>query len=328
MLMFWVAALALSILLYVLLDGFDLGVGILSGLSRDDSDRRGMLAAISPVWDGNETWLICAGTVLFGAFPRVYALLMSAFYLPVIAMLAALIFRGIAFEFRHHATRSRAVWDFGLAAGSLLASFIQGTMVGALAHGLPMREGAYVGGPFGWCSGFALLCGVGLCVGYTLLGASWLVAKSEGEVQARAARLVPPLTLGVVIILAFTFAQALTEDLHILHRWLERPILFLFPAAGLAAALPLLRGTRGHHDAVPLVLAATIFAMAFGMLAASFWPDIVPFHISIDEAAAPRESLSFMFWGAGLFILPLVLAYNLITYRVFAGKLTSHHPVD
>ena len=325
MVLFWLATLALSILLYVLLDGFDLGVGILFGLTRDETQRSHAVASISPVWDGNETWLVAAGTVLFGAFPRVYAPLLSAFYLPVMAMLAALIFRGVAFEFRHKAQRSRPLWDIGFTAGSLVASFIQGTMVGALARGLPMENGAYVGGPFGWCSGFALLCGLGLCVGYTLLGASWLVVKAEGEVQQRAARLVPWLTAGVLVFLALAFAQALAEDFRIMQRWLERPYLLLFPAIGLVAALRLLRGMRRAHDAMPLAMTALIFAMAFGTLAVSFWPDMVPFNLSIGQAAAPRESLSFMFWGAGLFIMPLVLIYNVIAYRVFAGKLSQYH---
>jgi cytochrome d ubiquinol oxidase subunit II len=241
------------------------------------------------------------------------------------AMLAALIFRGVAFEFRHKAQRSRPLWDIGFAAGSLVASFIQGTMVGALARGLPIENGAYVGGTFGWCSGFALLCGLGLCVGYTLLGASWLVVKAKGEVQQRAARLVPWLTAGVLVFLALAFAQALAEDFRIMQRWLERPYLFLFPAIGLVAALRLLRGMRRAHDAMPLAMTALIFAMAFGTLAVSFWPDMVPFNLSIGQAAAPRESLSFMFWGAGLFILPLVLIYNVIAYRVFAGKLPQYH---
>jgi len=323
MLLFWVATLALSILLYVLLDGFDLGVGILFAFTRDETRRARMLASISPVWDGNETWLVLAGTVLFGAFPLVYALLLSAFYLPVIVMLAALIFRGVAFEFRHKATRSRPLWDFGFGAGSLVASFIQGTMVGALARGLPMANGVYHGGPFGWCSGFALLCGAGLCVGYALLGAGWLVAKADGDVRQHAARLLPWLAGGVLIFLVLAFAQALFEDLRILQRWLERPYLFVFPAIGLAAALRLVQGIRLRRDATPLRMTALIFAMAFGTLAVSFWPYMVPFDVTINQAAAPHESLSFMFWGAGLFVLPLVLVYNLVAYRVFRGKLDT-----
>jgi len=322
MILFWVATLALSILLYVLLDGFDLGVGILFGFTRDEERRASMLASISPVWDGNQTWLIVAGTVLFGAFPRVYALLLSAFYLPVMAMLAALILRGVAFEFRHKAGLSRPLWDIGFAAGSLVASFVQGTMVGALARGLPMENGAYVGGPFGWCSGFALLCGLGLCVGYALLGAGWLIAKTEGDLRRYADGLSPWLAGGVLLFLALAFGQALAEDFRIMQRWLERPYLFVFPTIGLIAMLYLVGGIRRHRDTTPLRMTALIFAMAFGTLAVSFWPYMVPFDVMIDEAVSPRESLTFMFWGAGVCVLPLVLLYNLIAYRVFAGKLT------
>src|ERR1700738_3425612 len=174
MLMFWVFVLALSVLLYVLLDGFDLGVGILFGLTRNEDHRRGMMAAVAPIWDGNETWLIVAGVVLWGAFPIVYATLFSAFYLPLLLMLAGLILRGVAFEYRYKTERMRWVWDAGFAGGSLVAAFTQGLTVGALVEELPIADGQYTGGEFGWFSPFAILCGVGLCLGYALLGAWWL----------------------------------------------------------------------------------------------------------------------------------------------------------
>ena len=168
MIMFWVAVLAISVLLYVLLDGFDLGVGILFGMTRDKEQRGAMLRAVSPVWDGNETWLVVTGVVLWGPFPLVYATLLSAFYLPLLLMLAGLILRGVTFEFRARAQGSRWVWDIAFAGGSLIATFIQGLTVGALVEGLPITEGHYSGGDFGWISPFALLCGVGLCLGYRL----------------------------------------------------------------------------------------------------------------------------------------------------------------
>ena len=170
MITFWVSVLALGILLYVLLDGFDLGVGILYGFARNDDKRHAMINAVAPFWDGNETWLLVAGVVLWGAFPIVYATLFSAFYLALLLMLAGLILRGVAFEFRDKAERMRPVWDFGFSGGSFVAAFIQGTMVGALVQGLPVANGHYIGGEFGWVSPFALICGVGLCLGYTLLG--------------------------------------------------------------------------------------------------------------------------------------------------------------
>src|ERR1700682_910329 len=190
---FWAAAIALSLLLYVVLDGFDLGVGILFGFTRDETQRRDMLAAISPVWDDNETWLVLAASALFAAFPLVYALLLSAFYLPLCIMLAALILRGVAFEFRHKAgSVMRRVWDAGFAGGSLVATFMQGATLGALVYGLPVVDGRYSGnGVLDWLSPFAVLCGLGLCVGDALLGSAWLVLKGEGELRERAYRLLP-----------------------------------------------------------------------------------------------------------------------------------------
>ena len=180
MVMFWASILAVSILLYVLLDGFDLGIGMLFGLTRSEERRSAMLSAVAPIWDGNETWLVVTGVILWGAFPIVYATLFSAFYLPLLVMLAGLILRGVAFEFRYKTERARWIWDWSFAGGSFAATFIQGMTVGALVEGLPIKNGQYAGGDFGWFSPFAALCGVGLCLGYALLGACWLVKKCEG----------------------------------------------------------------------------------------------------------------------------------------------------
>jgi cytochrome d ubiquinol oxidase subunit II len=320
MILYWVAVLALTTLLYVLLDGFDLGVGILFGLTGDESSRRQMMGAISPVWDGNETWLVLAGTTLFGVFPSVYATLMSAFYLPLVLMLGALILRGVAFEFRHKATRARWLWDAGFSGGSLVAAFVQGLIVGALAEGLPMQDGSYSGGAFGWFSPFACLCGVGLSLGYALLGACWLVAKSEGSLRERAYRQVPVLMAGVFVFLAIVFVYALAENFRIMARWLERPYLLAFPAIGAVAALLLIAGLRRRIDGRLFPMAALIFFSAFGTLAVSFWPFMIPFAVTIEQGAGPASSLTFMFWGAGLIVLPLVLFYTMTLYRVFRGK--------
>jgi cytochrome bd ubiquinol oxidase subunit II len=321
MVMFWVCVLALSVLLYVLLDGFDLGVGILFGLTRNEDHRRGMMAAVAPIWDGNETWLIVAGVVLWGAFPIVYATLFSAFYLPLLLMLAGLILRGVAFEFRYKAERMRAVWDAGFAGGSMVATFIQGLMVGALVEGLPMAGDRYVGGEFGWLSPFAVMCGVGLCLGYTLLGACWLVRKCEGELRELAYRLIPYLAIGLLVFLIVVFAYALVVDLRVIGRWLERPYLFVFPAIGVIAAIVLAVSVRARRDGLPFYMVALMFTAAFGTLAISFWPYMIPFSITVAQAAAPHSSLAFMFWGEGLFIFPLMLVYTAISYTVFRGKI-------
>ena len=323
MILFWVGILAISALLYVLLDGFDLGIGILFGLTRDEARRNSMIGAIAPIWDGNETWLVVTGVVLWGAFPIVYATLLSAFYLPLLLMLAGLILRGVAFEFRNKTERLRWVWDASFAGGSFVAAFVQGMTVGALVEGLPIVNGRYTGGDFGWLSPFAVLCGVGLCVGYTLLGACWLVRKCEDNVRETAYRQIPALSLGLLAFLIIVFVYALAADLPVMPRWLERPYLFAFPAIGAAAAVILAASVRRRHDGPPFYMVALIFAAAFGTLAISFWPFMIPFSITIDEAAAPYSSLAFMFWGAGLFIFPLMLIYTAISLGVFRGKVTS-----
>ncbi len=320
MVMFWVAVLAISVLLYVLLDGFDLGVGILFGLTGDATRRNGMVSAVSPVWDGKETWLVVTGVILWGAFPPVYATLLSAFYLPLILMLAGLILRGVAFEFRARAEGSRWVWDIACAGGSLVAAFVQGMTVGALVEGLPIANGQYTGGDFGWLSPFALLCGVGLCLGYALLGACWLVKKSEGEIRDQAYRLIPRLAIGLLAFLLVVFIYALAENLQVMGRWLERPYLLVFPLVGVVAIARLARGVVRRRDGVPFSMVALTFAAAFGTLGVSFWPYMIPFSITIDAAAAPHASLAFMFWGEGLFVFPLMLIYAAVNYSVFRGK--------
>jgi cytochrome d ubiquinol oxidase subunit II len=318
--MFWVAILAVSILLYVLLDGFDLGIGILFGLTRDETRRRAMMSAVAPIWDGNETWLVVAGVVLWGAFPIVYATLFSAFYLPLLLMLAGLILRGVAFEYRYKTERMRWIWDAGFAGGSLVAAFMQGVTVGALVEGLPISNGQYTGGEFGWFSPFAVLCGIGLCLGYALLGACWLVKKCEAEIREVAYRLIPNLAVGVLAFLVVVFAYALAENLRVMSRWLERPYLLVFPAIAVIAAIVAAASVRHRRDGVPFYMVALIFVAAFGTLAISFWPYMIPFSITIDDAAAPHSSLAFIFWGAGIFVFPLMLLYTVISYTVFRGK--------
>jgi cytochrome d ubiquinol oxidase subunit II len=323
MVLYWVFVLAVATLLYVLLDGFDLGIGILFGLTHEETRRRAMLSAVSTIWDGNETWLVVAGVVLWGSFPVVYATLLSAFYLPLFVMIAGLILRGVAFEFRYKTERMRWIWDASFAGGSLLAAFMQGMTVGALVEGLPFADGRYAGGDFGWLSPFAVLCGIGLCLGYCLLGACWLVRKCEADVRDAAYRLIPYLSLGLLVFLIAVFAYALFENLPIMDRWLERPYLFVFPAIGVGGGRGVAASVRRRRDGAPFYMVTIIFALAFGTLAISFWPYMIPFAITIEEAAAPHSSLAFMFWGEGLFVFPLMLLYTAISLRVFRGKVTS-----
>jgi cytochrome d ubiquinol oxidase subunit II len=320
MIAYWSVLIALSMLIYVVLDGFDLGVGMLFGTTLDPQRRRDMLASVAPLWDGNETWLVVAGVGLWGAFPRAYALLMPAFYIPVTAMLAALIFRGVAFEFRGRAVRSRVIWDAGFVLGSLVASFMQGAMVGALVKGLPVVNERFTGDVMSWCSSFSVLCGVALCAGYALLGAGWIAKKCEGETRDAAWRAIPPLLAAVLVLLAGLFVHALFANLAVMHRWTERPVLFAVPVVGLCAVLAVWRGVRLRHDTLPFAAIVVLFVCAYAMLAISFWPYMIPFSLTIDAAAAPPASLAFMFWGAGLVVYPLMLIYTVCSYTVFNGK--------
>ena len=320
MVTFWVALLAISILIYLLLDGFDLGVGMLFGFAGNEANREAMLRTIAPVWDGNETWLIVTGVIMWGAFPVVYSMLLSALYIPVLVMLLGLILRGVAFEFRGKASRSRWIWDVSFVGGSFAASFMQGAMVGALVEGLEFANGEYAGGTFGWLTTFSVLCGIGLCFGYALLGACWLVRKCDGPVRDATRHLVPLLAVAVLAFLVVVFTHALIEHLPILRRWIERPYLFVFPLIGAGAAAVLATSILRHDDYWPFHMVSLIFAAAFGTLALSFWPYMIPFVVTIDEAAAPHSSLAFMFWGAGLFVFPLMLLYVAVGYRVFRGK--------
>ena len=323
MIMFWVTLLAVSILIYVLLDGFDLGVGMLFGVASDEPRRHAMMNAVAPIWDGNETWLVVSGVILWGAFPVVYSILMSAFYLPVLLMLAGLILRGVAFEFRYRAERLRWIWSASFAGGSLVAAFTQGLMVGALVQGLPISDGRYVGGEFGWFSPFAVLCGVGLCVGDTLLGACWVVRKCEDEVRDDAYHLIPYLSAALLVFLIVVLVYALADNFRVMTRWLDRPFLFVFPLAGMLAAITLAASIQRRRDALPFLMVAIIFAAAFGTLAISFWPYMIPLSITVEQAAAPHSSLAFMFWGAGLFVFPLMLLYTAISLTVFRGKVVT-----
>jgi cytochrome d ubiquinol oxidase subunit II len=320
MVMFWVSLLAISILLYVLLDGVDLGVGLLFGLASGETRRGGMLSAVAPIWDGNETWLVVTAVILWGAFPVVYAALLSAFYLPLIIMLLGLILRGVAFEFRYKTQRLRWIWDLSFAGGSLIATFIQGMTMGALVEGLQFTNGQYSGGAVGWLTPFAVLCGIGLCLGYALLGACWLVRKCEGDVRDVAHRQIPVLAVGVLAFLVVVFAYALAENLSILHRWIDRPYLFVFPAFGAMAAIVLAFSIVKQNDYLPFYMVAMIFMSAFGTLALSFWPYMIPSVFTVHQAASPQSSLVFMFWGCGVVVFPLMLLYTVISYSVFRGK--------
>ncbi len=239
---FWAAVIAGSILIYVVLDGFDLGVGILFGWTGDEAHRRQMMNVIAPFWDGNETWLVLIGAALFGAFPQVYAIFLPAFYLPVLLLLLALIFRGVAFEFRYRTTRMRPLWDRGFALGSTVVAFVQGAAIGAMINEIPVVDGQFAGSSLHWLSPFALLCGVGLVLGYALLGAGWIVHKADGPLREWAYRRIGWLLLATLAVVVAAFLLTLDRRLRVFDAWAERQWLLIFPVLGALAVGGLLAG--------------------------------------------------------------------------------------
>ncbi len=326
--LFWAAVIAASIAIYVLLDGFDIGVGILFGTTRDELRREQMMATIAPFWDGNETWLIVIGASLFAAFPAVYAIFLGAFYLPVLLMLIGLIFRGVAFEFRYRTERMRWVWDGGFFYGSVVVAFVQGAAVGALMRGIPVENMQYAGGALDWLHPFPVLTGLGLVLGYALLGAGWLVLKSEGDVREWARARVFWLALAVFAVFGPAIAVALTVDISPgLREASARFDTFSLVAAavGFYALLGVVACARGRRDAMPYALTALFFLAAFLALASMMWPYMIPYSVTVADAAAPEASLEFFFY-AGAIALPVVAIYTIGVYWVFRGKVDRYQP--
>ncbi|MFO1154665.1 MAG: cytochrome d ubiquinol oxidase subunit II [Rhodospirillales bacterium] len=317
----WAGLIAFAILVYVILDGYDLGVGVLFTTTRDEQFRAEMMDAIAPFWDGNETWLVLVGAALFGAFPMVYAIFLPAFYLPVALLLIGLIFRGVAFEFRYRTAGMRWVWDLGFGVGSTVVAFVQGAAIGTMVQELPVVAGAYAGNGHEWISAFPILCGLGLVIGYALLGAAWLVLKAEGRLQDWAYERVAILLTGTVLFVAIAFVHALITHLRVLNRWLEIPWMLVLPVIGGIACLGILTGVRKRQEGRIFPYAVVVFLTAYATMAISFWPYMIPFSVTIADAAAPTASLEFLFWGAGVVIFPVVLIYTIYVYWIFRGKL-------
>jgi cytochrome bd ubiquinol oxidase subunit II len=318
--LFWVAVIALAILAYVVLDGFDLGVGILFGSTKDARLRDKMIASISPFWDGNETWLIVVAASLFAAFPAVYAVFLSAFYIPVLLLLLGLIFRGVAFEFRARGV-ARGLWDGGFVLGSFVAAFVQGAAVGAMIRGIPVVNRQYSGGSFDWVAALPILCGIGLVLGYALMGAGWLVLKSEDPLRSWARRRIPVLAGAVVAVLCVAVAMAFGDRARMTgNLFVDRAWGIIFPLIGVIAVAGIFSGVRRRRDSWPFAMTVVLFVAAFLSLAVMFWPYMIPYSVTVAAAAAPDASLSFLFWGAGLFVLPVIGLYTAVVYWLFRGK--------
>jgi cytochrome d ubiquinol oxidase subunit II len=324
--LFWAGVIALAIMVYVILDGFDLGVGILFGSTRDEAQRETMMSTIAPFWDGNETWLVIVGAGLFATFPAVYAVLMGAFYIPVLLMLFGLIFRGVAFEFRHRSEGLRRFWDWGFVLGSTVVAFVQGAAVGAMMRGIAVRDGQFAGSSFDWLHPFAVLTGVGLVFGYALLGAGWLVVKSEGALRDWAYVRIPWLAGIVLLIIGLAFVRVLGFDSEALAagKLQERAWGWGFPAVGLAALGATVLAARARRDLLPFACSVLFFLCAFLTLGVMFWPYMVPYALTVGSAAAPDASLQFLFYG-GVVVLPVIAIYTTAVYWVFRGKVRGGH---
>ena len=320
----WAALIALAVLMYVVMDGFDLGIGILFPFLKRADDRDVMMNSIAPVWDGNETWLVLGGGGLFAVFPLAYSILMTAFYAPLIVMLLALVFRGVAFEFRFRDPRHRFFWDHAFSAGSIAATFCQGMVLGTFVQGIDIEGRSYAGGWFGWLTPFSVFTGAALLVGYALLGATWLVVKTDGELQARVIRLARVLTLGMVAAIVAVSVWTPLLNLSYAMRWFAMPnLLYLSPVPLLVAATAwALWRALGRSDVRPFLCALLLFVLSFAGLAISLYPYLVPPQITIDEAAGPPESLAFLLAGA-MVLLPIILAYTAYSYWVFRGKVRA-----
>lgn len=327
--MIWAVLIAVAVFLYVALDGFDLGVGILFPFAKDSRERDHMQAAIAPVWDGNETWLVLGGGGLFAAFPKAYAALMPALYAPIILMLLALIFRGVAFEFRHHGRGAgKTWWTIAFAGGSIAATIAQGFVLGGFIQGVALENGQFVGGAFDWLTPFSLLVAAALVAGYALLGAAWLVFKTQGELFERARAWVKQLALLTALAMGAVSLATLGVDPRVTERWgLTMTSVdwgaFLkmapLPLAAGALCFLLWRGADQRRHLTPYLYAVGLFLIGYIGLAISLWPFIVPFAMTPADAAAADNALSLMLWGAAP-MLPIILAYTAYVYWLFRAK--------
>lgn len=324
----WGFLIALAVLIYVILDGFDLGLGMLFAFERNKGDRDVMMNSVAPVWDGNETWLVLGGGGLLAAFPLAYALILPALYIPIMVMLLALIFRGVAFEFRWRTERGKWAWDLAFVGGSAMAALAQGITLGGLLQGIEIDKAAraYAGGWWDWLTPFSLTVGVGVMAGYMLLGATWLVMKTTGDLQERMRLRAWPLGLATLAFIGVVslWTPFLQDGYY--SRWFTGWRIGLAVGVGLTVlglAVLMFRSLTIHrHEYRPFVLALALFTTCFVGLGVSMFPYIVPTEITIWEAAAPAMSQMFMLVGAAI-LLPVILAYTAYAYWVFRGKVDS-----
>lgn len=319
----WAGLIAFAVLTYVILDGFDLGVGILFPFSESEEDRDLMMNTVAPVWDGNETWLILGGGGLFAVFPMAYSIVMPALYMPIILMLLALVFRGVAFEYRWRTKRWKPVWNAAFFGGSFTAALCQGIALGALVQGVEVEGRAYAGGWFDWLTPFSVLSGAAVVIGYALLGSTWLVLKTEGLIQLRHRRYAFGLGIATLAMIGVVSLLTPFQDPVYFERWFSLPgSLAVAPVPALLLILTWLffTGLQNAKDAQPFLSVLGIFVLCFIGIGISFYPMMVPPSVTIWQAAAPDKSLGFALVGA-VVMIPLILGYTAWAYWVFRGKI-------
>jgi len=321
----WFGIIAFGVFMYVLMDGFVLGIGILTRYAESEEERDVMMNSVAPIWDGNETWLVLGGAGLFAAFPVAYSTVLPALYIPLLMMLIALVFRGVAFEFRFKAESSKYLWNGAFRWGSLVATFTQGMVLGALVEGIEIRDQGFVGRTLDFLSPFSILTGAALVAGYALLGSTWMIIKTEGVLQDRARLMSRWLTLMVLgfILLISLWVPFLEADYA--DRWFSMPnILFLSPVPFLVLldAYFLLKAVKEGGEKQPFVLAMGLFLLGYAGLAISIWPNIVPPHLSLWDAASPPGSQVFLLVGVS-FLIPTILIYTAYSYWIFRGKVRA-----
>jgi cytochrome bd ubiquinol oxidase subunit II len=318
----WAGLIGTAVAMYVILDGFDLGVGILFPFSKKETERDQMMNSVAPFWDGNETWLVLGGGGLFVAFPQAYAIIMPAVYLPIILMLLALIFRGVAFEFRWVAQSSKGYWNFAFAAGSIAAAFTQGIVLGTLLQGIEVQNGEFAGGPFDWLTPFSLLCGAGVVAGYGLLGATWLILRTEGTVAARSRDQAKVLLVAVLVAMAIVSLWTPLQIERIAERWFTLPnFLYLSPIPIVTALLAFMvwKWLNDGSEYAPFVGTIGLFLFGYAGIVISSFPYLVPPTLTIWDTAAAPSSQIFMLIGT-VFLLPIILGYIVFVYWLFWGK--------
>jgi cytochrome d ubiquinol oxidase subunit II len=321
----WTVILGVGIFLYVLLDGFDLGVGMLYGFAPDTHSRNLVMNCIAPVWDGNETWLVLGGIALLAAFPLAFAIIIPALYFPVLVMLLALAFRGVAFEFRFRDAGHKTFWDHGFCYGSGVATFAQGVMLGAFIQGFKVEGRQFVGSSFDFLTPFSVLTGIALLFGYGLLGAGWLILKTEGDIQARARRHGRICLAGVLACIAIVSLWTPLMNADVAARWFSWPNLLLLspvPLVALVVAWVTWRCLVGSSQSGAFIGAIGLFALSYLGIAISLWPYIVPHRFTLWEAASSNATQAFLLVGT-LFLLPVILVYTGWSYWVFRGKVRA-----